>query len=335
VAGADVTNRAAVALDAAFLQAVGTEARSAGRPDAYRVSSAAALPDVGVVLARHPDSLTAVLDDSSGSGVDARLVPDADRLTRPGRSPGTWDAVLADRTTAAALVGDIALDQPPVDDREPALAAVLRSVGDRLHDDLVTAVRADHAGDAHALEAASRRLGETVGFTLTSAGEGLAGRAADTDARNRMLVRLLETAVDKVALPGAGRAATPLVRAVADRVIAASLPTDAEAVQRVATRERLDAAAEATFVEVRAVVSRAKPWTAERSPPRWAADHGAVRFWDDAGAPLSEATMTTEQRRAFTAWRRDVGLAVYDSAPRLVDDGIAHGVDAGIRAAQR
>jgi hypothetical protein len=41
--------------------------------------------------------------------------------------------------------------------------------------------------------------------------------------------------------------------------------------------------------------------------------------------------MTTEQRRAFTTWRRDVGVSVYDTAPAAVQDGI----DAGIRAATR
>ncbi|HEU4331159.1 MAG TPA: hypothetical protein VFR40_08555 [Lapillicoccus sp.] len=331
-AGADPSNREAVALDAAFLNAVGREARDPSRPDAYRLAVGSGLEDVGVVLARHPDAVTGVLDDSSGLGVDGTLVPDVDRLTRAGRGPGTWEAVLADRATAAALLGTLALDEPSPGVRQPALAVVLDSLGERLDADLVAAVRADHAGDPHALDAVSRRLGETVGFTLTSAGDGLARRDADADARNRRLAGLLETGVDKLAATGAsGRAATPLVRAAADRMIAAGLPIDAEARQRATTTRNLDAATEATVVEVRALVSRAQPWSADKSPQRWATEHGAARFWDDAGAPLSEAAMTTEQRRAFTAWRHDVGLTVYDTTPRVVQDGI----DAGTRAAIR
>jgi hypothetical protein len=57
-----------------------------------------------------------------------------------------------------------------------------------------------------------------------------------------------------------------------------------------------------------------------------------TRFWDDQGAPLPEAVMTTEQRRAFTAWRHDVGLSVYDTAPQVVRDGIEAGVRAAVRA---
>jgi hypothetical protein len=41
--------------------------------------------------------------------------------------------------------------------------------------------------------------------------------------------------------------------------------------------------------------------------------------------------MTTAQRRAFTAWRHEAGLSVYDTAPAAVQDG----VDAGVRAAIR
>jgi hypothetical protein len=42
--------------------------------------------------------------------------------------------------------------------------------------------------------------------------------------------------------------------------------------------------------------------------------------------------MTTEQRRAFTAWRHDVGLSVYDTAPQVVRDGIEAGVRWAVRA---
>ena len=97
-------------LDAAFLGAAGSEGHATTEPDAYRVALAPALADIGTVLARHPDAVTAALDDSAALGVDADLVADADRLTRPGRTPGTWEAVLPDRPAAAALAGLLAFD---------------------------------------------------------------------------------------------------------------------------------------------------------------------------------------------------------------------------------
>jgi hypothetical protein len=42
--------------------------------------------------------------------------------------------------------------------------------------------------------------------------------------------------------------------------------------------------------------------------------------------------MTTEQRRAFTAWRQEVGLTVYDTAPAVVRDGVEAGVQAAVRS---
>ena len=249
--GGDPARRDTVLLDAAFLGAVGSEALSTPEPDAYRAALAPALGDVGTVLARHPDAVTAVLDDSAGGGVDAGAVLDADRLTRPGRSPGTWEAVLPDRSTAAALVGVVALDTGALTDRSsgtaprepaaaPALSQVLWALDTRLEADLVDAVRADRSGDPHALDAVARRLGETVGFTLTSAGEGLARRDADVDDRNRVLAGLAEAAAGKVVLPGAGRLATPLVRLAADRLVDATLPTDSAAAQRRATTQATD-----------------------------------------------------------------------------------------------
>ena len=181
------------------------------------------------------------------------------------------------------------------------------------------------------LDAVARRLGETVGFTLTSAGEGLARRDADVDDRNRVLAGLAEAAASKVVLPGAGRLATPLVRLAADRLVDATLPTDSAAAQRRATTQATENAADAANLEIRSLVSRAHPWTDEQSPQRWAAGHDGVRFWDDAGTPLPESAMTTAQRRAFTAWRREVGLSLYDTAPAVVRDG----VEAGVRAAMR
>ena len=342
-AGGEPTVREAVLLDAAFLGALGSEARSTDAADAYRAALAPALDDVGTVIARHPDALTAVLDDSAGHGVDDGLAPATDRLTRPGRTPGTWEAVLPDRPTTAALVGVLAFDtgtpgvgQPPEGaarglTASPALTRVLGSVGTRLEADLVDAVRADRWGDPHALDAASRRLGETVGFTLTSAGEGLARRDADTDTRNRLLAGLAEAAAAKVALPGAGSAATPLVRLAADRLVDLTLPTGSEAAQRRATALATESAADAATVDVRTLVSRAHPWADDEAPQRWGTARGSVRFWDEAGTPLPETVMTTEQRRAFTAWRRERGLSVYDTAPAAVRDSI----EAGVRAAAR
>jgi hypothetical protein len=320
---------------------VGAEARSTPEPDAYRAALAPARGDVGTVLARHPDALTAVLDDSAGAGVDAGSVVTADRLTRPGRSPGTWEAVLPDPRTTAALVGAVALDSsatlepgPDTAPRNPvsapALSQVLQALDSRMELDLVEAVRADRSGDAHALDAVARRLGESVGFTLTSAGEGLARRDADVDDRNRVVAGLAEAAAGKVVLPGAASVATPLVRLAADRLVGATLPTDSAAAQRRATTEATESAADAANLDVRSMVSRAHPWTDEQSPQRWADGHGGVRFWDDAGTPLPERAMTTAQRRAFTAWRREAGLSVYDTAPAVVRDG----VEAGVRAAR-
>jgi hypothetical protein len=343
-AGRDPASRDAVMLDAAFLGAIGSEARTTPEPDAYWAALSSALGDVGTVLSRHPDALVAVLDDSAGPGVDTALVPFADRLTRPGRDPGTWEAVLPDRPTSAALLGALAFDGPTLVEgagtaprsgdpaAPPAVARFLGALGDRLEADLVDAVRADHAGDTHALDAASRRLGETVGFTLTSAGDGLARRNADADDRNRIIAGLAAAAADKIVVPGAaGRVATPLIRAAAGRLVAASLPTDAEAAQRRATAAATETAGDRAFVEVRALVSRAHPWTAEQAPRAWALPRGAARFWDDQGTPLPESAMTTEQRRAFTAWRREVGLSVYDTAPPVVRDGIEAGVRAAVR----
>jgi hypothetical protein len=114
--------------------------------------------------------------------------------------------------------------------------------------------------------------------------------------------------------------------------VAASLPTDAEAAQRRATAASTETAGDTAFVEVRAMVSRAHPWTAEQAPRAWTLPRGAARFWDDQGTPLPESAMTTEQRRAFTAWRWEVGLNVYDTAPPVVRDGIEAGVRAAVRA---
>ncbi len=163
--------------------------------------------------------------------MDAGLVPPTERLTRPGRTPLLWEAVLPDRAETAALLGALALDEASPDPRDPgsppAVAQVLGALGTGLDRDLVDAVVADGHGDPHALDAAARRLGEVVGFTLTSAGEGLARADAGVDERNRVLAGLAEAAAGKVVLPGAGRVATPLVRMAANRVVAATLPTDA------------------------------------------------------------------------------------------------------------
>ena len=152
------------------------------------------------------------------------------------------------------------------------------------------------------------------------------------DDRNRVLAGLAEAAAGKVVLPGAGRLATPLVRLAADRLVDATLPTNSAAAQRRATTQATEGAADAANLEVRWLVSRAHLWTDEQSPQRWAAGRDGVRFWDDAGTPLSESTMTTAQRRAFTAWRQEVGLSLYDTAPTVVRDGVESGVRAAMRS---
>ena len=294
-------------------------------------------------MARHPDALTAVLDDSAGPGMDESLAPATDRLTRPGRTSGGWEAVLPGRPATAALVGVLALDTgmaglgAPPDvvahgpTASPALTQVLGSVGARLEADLVDAVRADRWGDPHALDAAARRLGETVGFTLTSAGEGLARLEADADTHNRLLAGLAEAAAAKVVLPGPASAASPLVRLAAERLVDLTLPTGSEAAQRRATALATESAADGATVDVRTLVSRAHPWSDDQAPQRWGTARGSVGFWDETGTPLPETVMTTEQRRAFTAWRRAMGLSVYDTAPAAVRDSI----EAGVRAAAR
>ena len=130
--------------------------------------------------------------------------------------------MLPDRPTSAALLGALAFDGPTlVDEAGAAPARATRppyrrwrgssgALGDRLEVDLVDAVRADHTGDTHALDAHRGGWARRSGFTLTSAGDGLARRDADADDRNRIIAGLAAAAADKIIVPGAaGRVATP------------------------------------------------------------------------------------------------------------------------------
>lgn len=341
-AGSDPGSRDAAQVASAFVGAVGSEAVATPDRAAFRRVITPALGSLGTVLGDHPDAVTAALDESWAAGLDGASLTPAERLVRHGREAGTWEVVMADRATAAAVVGELAFDrtdrgagaagttaaQDPA--AAPALAHVLDLVGARLEADLVAAVAADHAGDEHAVDAAAQQLGGTVGFLLTAAGTALAGSDADADARNRALAQVADLAVAKIAIPGtAGRLATPLVRAAGERVVAAALPSGAEAAQRQATADAVERQREEALVAARTLVSRAHPWSDDQSPIRWAArsaDRDPAPFWDETGTPLPEDTMTTAQRHSFTDWRRDAGLAVYDTVPQAVRDAVDRGV---------
>lgn len=338
VAGSDPASRDATLVAAAHLDAVGRTALDSPHPATFRRALGPALGDIGTLLGAHPDAVTATLDDSAAPGSDAHTLTPADRLVRAGRDPGSWEVVLADRTTAAALVGELARDgrdAPAAGDpaSAPALTQAMGGIATTLEADLVAAIaaRPPGGGGAEAVEAAARRLGSTTGFVLSSAGAALALQGADLDAEHRRLADLADGTVGKVIIPGAaGRLATPVVRAAADLVVARALPTAAEAAQRDATTAALAQRRDDALTAVRTLVSRAHPWGLEQSPARWAARTAATRapvpFWDAAGVPLPEPEMTTAQRRSFTDWRRDEGLAVYDTVPQVVRDGLEAGV---------
>jgi hypothetical protein len=334
--GSDPLNRTSTAVASAFLAAVAQTSQTTGYPEAFRTALRPALPQVGALLATHPDALSATLDDSAGLGVDARTVSDVERLTRSGRERQRWEIVLADSAAAESLLGELALQGSEDMDAghptsAPALAAVVDALGRRLEDDLMTAVRAEEAGDGNAAEVAAYRLGAVTGFVLTSAGEALAGRDAGRDARNAAIASVANSAIGGVAVPGlAGKAATPLLHYAAARAVSAALPTGSEVAQRQATAVATTAARDEAYATVRTLVSRAQPWTPEHSPQHWlsttGAARGAVSFWDERGVPLPEDQMTTAQRRSFTDWRRSTGLSVYDLAPEVA----RHGIEAGI-----
>lgn len=342
--GSDRTSPGSTHVAAAFVGAVARTSMTTPDREAFDRALAPALWDLATVVGSHTDAVTGALDGSSASGTDAAALSSLERLVRPGRVPGTFDIVIADRAAVAALVGEIALDAGPAGDSAdgstrgpdavPALRHLVDLLGTRLENDLVAAVAADHGGDTHALEAAAGRLGATVGFTLTSAGTALAGQGADADAENRAVTSVAQLAVDKLRVAGpAGVVATPLVRYAAEHVLSSLLPTDAEAAQRAATDAALARAREQALVDARTLVSRARPWDASQSPEGWAATVATGRpvapFWDARGTPLPESVMTTAQRRSFTDWRRAEGLSVYDTVPQEIRDAI----DAGTREA--
>ena len=336
--GTDPRSADSTLVAAAYIGAVGRTLVDGPRPDVSGRALAPALDDLGRLLGGHADAVTAVLDASQTPGTDAAALTPMARLVRQGRTPGTWEIVIADRPTAAALLGALALAEPgggdpPAPTRSPALALALGGIGASLERDLADAVAAG-ASAADATDIAARRLGATTGFVLVAAGSALAGRAAARDAQDRALSEVADLAVGKLAVPGAaGKVATPLVRAAAGRVLEGALPAGAEAAQRAATTAAVVQSREDALVAVRTLVSRAYPFTQEQSPPRWAARSATARspvvFWDAAGRPWPEAEMTTAQRRSFADWRRDEGLTAYETVPRTVRDGIDEGVRDG------
>ncbi|MEP6632507.1 MAG: hypothetical protein ABJA89_18690 [Lapillicoccus sp.] len=341
-AGSDPRSADSTLVAAAYLGAVGRTLVDGPRPDVFGRALAPALDDLGRLLGGHADAVSAVLDASQTPGTDASALTPAQRLVRQGRTADTWEIVLADRPTAAALLGALALADPgggdaPAPSGSPALALALGGIGASLERDLAHAVAAG-ASAADATDVAARRLGATTGFVLVSAGSALAGRAAARDAQDRALLEVADLAAGKLAVPGAaGKVATPLVRAAAGRVLEGALPIGAEAAQRAATTAAVAWTREDALVAGRTLVSRAYPFTPEQSPSRWAARSATTRspvvFWDAAGRPWPEDEMTTAQRRSFADWRRDEGLTAYDTVPRIVRDGIDEGVRDGAAGA--
>ncbi len=337
-AGSDPGSADSTLVAAAYVDAVGHTLVDGSRPEVFGRGLAPALDDLGRLLGAHADAVTGVLDSSQAPGTDAATLSPAERLVRPGRTSGTWEIVLADRPTTAALVGALALADPASDGApsptgSPALALALGGIGSSLERDLAQAVAAGTSG-ADATEVAARRFGATTGFVLVRAGSALAGRAAGRDAQHRALLEVADLAVGKLAVPGAaGKVATPLLRAAAGRVVEVALPTGAEAAQRAATTAAEAQSREDALVAGRTLVSRAYPFTPEQFPPRWAArsdaTHSPVVFWDAAGRPWPEDEMTTAQRRSFADWRRDEGLTAYDTVPLVVRDGIDEGLRDG------
>jgi hypothetical protein len=355
--GADATSRQSVLVSSAFLAAVGRTTTTTTHPMSFRRALDPALDDLGAILGAHPDAVTDTFDQSAAPGVDASGLAPADRLVRQGRSPGLWEVVLADRATASALFGALALSssEDPAHPTPragptaatPALAMAVGGMTATLEIDLLAAVATSEAGPGRPAArgpgatvlsdeatAAARRLGATTGFALASAGTALAGRSVANDAEHQALLDVAELGLAKVTVPGtAGRVATPLLRTAARRLAQAALPTGAEAAQRHATAAALESARDDAYLAVRALISQAAPWSAEHSPQAWAERTATTRhpvpFWDATGRPLPEAQLSTAQRRSFTDWRRDEGLAVYDTVPTVVLDA----VEAGMRDA--
>jgi len=341
-AGSDPQDAASMHLAARFVDAVGATAVGTDDLPGFRRALSPALYDVATVVGAHADALTDVLDGTAVRGTDESQLASRDRFVQNGRAPGTFDIVLRDEGTAAAVLGELALDRidtsgPARDPTSaPALVHATQSLVEHQEDDLVRALGRDHAGDTHALDAAAGRLGRTVGLVLASGGEALAGVKATQDAYNAAVVSLADHVIAAVpAPPGAGPAGgllMPYVRLAAGNAIGQLLPTDGEATQRAQTSAALARSGDDAVVAARTLVSQAAPWTPEQSPQAWAATttRAVTPFWAPDGRPRPETTMKTAQLLSFNDWRRDTALSVYDTAPRVVRDAVAAGAQEAV-----
>lgn len=348
--GADPSSTASVHLTARYLDAVGQEALTTTDPDRLRAAMAPVTSDLALLLGSHPDALLTTLRGERGVGADADALTSEHRFVLDSSvsgDPGRHDIVLRDRDTEAALVGLLPFDGTDRDagsspDTARPVAQLLGTLG--AHEDaaLVEAIRRDYAGDEHALDVAAHQAGSTAGFVIATAGTSLAGAQADADARNAALLTIADGAVDL--LPGGGGVGTvvvPLAKAAASDLLASALPTDSAARQQAATAGGLSAAENQAAGLSRDLVSRAAPWRPDQAPDQWAARQAATGatspsvFWDAAGHPLPERTMTTDQLRAYDAWRHDEALSVYDAVPLTIREGVVDGAREALPSTSR
>lgn len=340
--GSDPHDFASMHLAARFLDAVGATALETGDLTGLRRALSPALYDVATVLGAHADALTDVLDGTAARGTDASLLPSGHRFVQNGRVPGTFDIVLRDEQTAAAVLGELALDRidtsgPAADPaRAPALVHVAQLLVEHQEGDLVSALGRDRDGDTHALDAAADRLGRTVGFVLASGGEALAGVQAGQDAYNAAVLSVADHVIAHIpAPPGAGEVGgllMPYVRLAAGNAIGQLLPTDGEASQRAQTSSSLARAGDDVLMAARTLVSQTAPWTTDQWPQAWAVTttRTVTPFWAADGRPRPETSMETAQLRSFNDWRRDVGLSVYDTTPRVIREAVAAGANEAV-----
>lgn len=333
-AGSDPRDGQSTHLAARFVNDVGATAASAQDLPRFRRALGPALYPLATVIGSHPDALCDLLDGTTQQGVDAQQLDSVERLVREGREPGTSDIVWADRRTAAAALGELALDRVDGSSasdgptRAPALVHAVESLAERQQPDLLSAVARDGAGDPHALDAAARRVGSTVGFIVASGGETLAGVRATQDEAHTAMTAIADLVVDDVPLPHQlGTVGAALARHAAAGVVAELLPTDAESAQRAATAATLGRIGDGAIAAGRTVVSEAAPWSAAQSPQTWAAatTRHVTPFWGADGAPRPETELQTAELRSFNDWRRDLALSVYDEVPARIRAGIQAG----------